>query len=107
MRALEVLQFLLKTKGRRNPIFFKDPFDKHVEKLEGRDEDKRRSCVQKTGPPIADDKVAARVRKELSFRFVYWVNYCVRPGRKQLLLHKRVDSLEEPSFVFRAFSKFD
>ena len=102
-----MLQFLLKTKCRRNSILFKDPFDKHVEKFEGGDEDKRRSCVQKTGSPIADDKVAARMHKELSFRFVYWIDYCVRPGWKQFLLHKRVDSLEQPSFVFCAFSEFE
>ena len=76
-------------------------------KLEGRDENKRRSCVQKSRPPIADDNVGARVRKELSFRFVYWIHYSVRPGWKQLLFDKYVDTLEEPGFVFRSFSKLD
>ena len=98
---------MLVSKRRSNPILFKDPFDKHVEKFEGRDEDKWRTCVEKTRPPIADDDVAARVRKELSLRLVYWVDYCVRPGWKQLLLHECVDSLEEPRFIFRAFGEFD
>ncbi|MOA41325.1 hypothetical protein D3C78_1632740 [compost metagenome] len=94
---------MLKTKRRRYPILFKGPLDEHVEKLEGRDEDKRCACFQKARAPIANDNVGASMHKELSFRFVYWVYHCVRPRWKQFLLDKCVYSFEEPNFVFSAF----